>query len=342
MTATASRPAGEELLRFCGLDGQYVVRQVQGEHWGSNGDGGAQIRLIRLGSGGPTLLQKAVPAAAGQVFPVVYDRLENEIRCGVRLAERYERAYPPELFRLVGYNFDLEVPYVLMEPPRGRPVGDLAGKLLLEEQQRFTASLLRALWLLEEAGVVHDGLHPGAVFWDGTQVQLFEFGLSAMIGEPGRETASGPWAAPERRMPGNAAERGDDVWSAGMIIYYVVTGRLVSQAAGIPDLDVRGGLRRLLDGVFVPTARLRPTAADLLLRARVGAVAPVAEPPVRAGFEEGLEEFDRVRSRKHGPVRAMASVDPVRRRRRRKVPWALLIMVLLLVAAGAVYALNRR
>jgi serine/threonine protein kinase len=129
-----------------------------------------------------------------------YELIDNEILAGLRLARlARDGDYPTTVSRLVGYDSDSAGPYVLLEPYRGRPIGESAGKLLTAERRRFQVSLLAGLSWLHEAGVVHRGLSPRTVLWDGRSVQITDFSLSALPGTPRTVAGVAPWAAPEQR-----------------------------------------------------------------------------------------------------------------------------------------------
>ena len=69
---------------------------------------------------GRRLLQKFVPRHVGQQNAGYYDVLDREIRALTRLSQMFGQHYPVELPRIVGYNTDVEEPYLLrahgMEP----------------------------------------------------------------------------------------------------------------------------------------------------------------------------------------------------------------------------------
>lgn len=232
-------------------------------------------------------------ATAGEA----YEALDNEILAGLRLS-RFAAggAYPLEFSELVGFDADAAEPYALLKPYRGVAVAEIAGKLLLRERRRFQVSMVSALRLLSAAGVVHRGISPLTVKWDGQSVQIVDFGVATIPGAPRRVAGAPPWWAPEQR-PGRAVgdvTDNDDVWAVGRLIHYVITGTElddVRRLAEVPELAV------LLEGIFGPPEN-RPTPRTLLRR--LDAVDPV--PRGLGGdpeFEHGRGEFFRHRKRKH-------------------------------------------
>lgn len=323
-------------LRFCGLDGRYRSMTFLGGPWEYGVGWQLPVRRLRTTADHTELLQKAVPVELGRLSPVAYDRLENEIRAGVRLDERYRLAYPSELLRLVGYNVDVVEPFLLFEPPDGPPVGEVAGTLLTEQQQAFVTNLLRGLTLLGEAGIVHGNLNPTAVRWDGRSVHLGDLTHARMLGEVRPGDGAAPWAAPERRAVDGEAAVSDDVWSAGMLIYHVITGRPVAQLTDGPNLDARGtSVRRLLDGVFAIAPQSRPSVTELLARSRGGAPAPIVEPLPDGAFTAGRAEFDKVRARKVQPAEQPVAPSKPRARRVSGRVLAIAGVVVVLAVAAA-------
>jgi hypothetical protein len=225
-----------------------------------------------------------------------YDLLDNEILAGLRLARLAAGGYPREVSELVGCDADAADPYALFRPYRGVPVAAIAGKLLPRDRRRFEISLLTAVRWLGAAGIVHRALDPETVRWDRESVQITDFSRSTLVGMPREVVGSAPWWAPEQRpgrVAGETTDR-DDLWAAGRLIHYVITGEQLdslSQLHDVPDLA------ELLDGVFGPPER-RPTARELLRR--LGADDPI---PRALGADQALErgraEFYAHRARKH-------------------------------------------
>lgn len=270
-------------------------------------DGAAPLRLT----------QRSVPRAAGAREPGLYDRLEQEVRIALALRRRFAQAgHPRELARVFGYDLDGDEPFVLFEAFRGDPASHVAGRLVLDELRAFQTGLLRGVRILEQVGVVHRGITPDSVRWDGSGVQLTCFDLAMLAGR--RRTPAGrrPWAAPQQRMGKGWAESRDDVWSAGMVIYHVATATPADALDRAPDLSAaEPRTRALLAGVFGERAVDRPAPAELL--ERLGAVDPLP-PPEEAPdplFEIGGHRFDEMMRQKWGNsyVPPRVPVDPVGR-----------------------------
>jgi serine/threonine protein kinase len=231
-----------------------------------------------------------------------YELIDNEILAGLRMGRlARDSDYPSVVSHLVGYDSDSAEPYVLLEPYRGRPIGESAGKLLTAERRRFQVSLLAGMSWLVEAGVVHRSLSPRTVLWDGRSVQITDFSQAALPGTPRTVSGTPPWAAPEqqggKKTSGDISDR-DDVWAAGLLIHYVLTGTELTTTTRLED-DPE--LAALLRNVFFAPAK-RPTVGELI--ARLGAEGE--EAPRGLGvdpvLERGRQDFFRHRVRKHPGV----------------------------------------
>ncbi|KUJ37441.1 MULTISPECIES: serine/threonine-protein kinase [Streptomyces] len=192
------------------------------------------------------------------------DRLEAEVGVGLAVRRAFGDAPYHQLFaRFGGYHLDVREPFVFYEPARGRPLAALAGRATVKEQERIRSELVLAVRLLEAVDVVHRGLTPHTVRWDGRHVRLPEPCLATRAGHPREALGEAPWAAPEQRAGHGTADPRDDLWSVAQVMYHLVTGR-----EGDPDGPPRD-LARLpalgvLSGAFAPTARERDHPAEVL------------------------------------------------------------------------------
>ncbi|GAA2432445.1 hypothetical protein GCM10010191_53090 [Actinomadura vinacea] len=229
---------------------------------------------------------------AGTAFAM----LDNEILAGVRLARLNANGpYPAEVTELIGYEADSASPVAFLEPPRGEPVGRHAGRMLLAQHKNFQTSLLKGVLQLTGAGIAHRRIGPDTVYWDGSTAQVTDFSQAALIGTARTVTGEPPWQAPEQRpgrVAGTVGDR-DDLWAAGRLIFYVVTGRELRSAA---QLEEHPELARRLAGVFARAER-RPPVAEVL--ERFGGTAPIRLLGPDPEFEAGRKRFTDQRRSKH-------------------------------------------
>lgn len=154
---------------------------------------------------------------------------------------------------------------------RGRSLAELLrgeeGRSLGHElRMKIITDLLQGLELLRVCKVTHGGIGLDTLRWDGTTLQIADFGRAALDG-------TGP--------DGRYLDHADDVYAAGRVIYHVYTGQpppddpveLRAQVEHVQDAKLRDLLLRRdlvtrtdLDYVFADDRAKRPTAKVLLGR----------------------------------------------------------------------------
>lgn len=113
------------------------------------------------------------------------------------------------------------------------------GPMEMEEVHQLFSALVRAVSYIHKRGVVHRDLKPGNVLLDHDEhdeqvyVRLIDFGIASIQGtstaspeltQAGRELGTVEYMAPER-LNGIAAPS-NDIFSLGVILYQMLTGRL--------------------------------------------------------------------------------------------------------------------
>ncbi|GGS64157.1 hypothetical protein ACFFV7_01550 [Nonomuraea spiralis] len=264
------------------------------------------LLTLSYADGGRHEARHVGPAAPGP--GAGYDALDNEILAGLRLSRLCGAGpYPSEVSRLIGYEADGELPFVLLAPYRGRPVGGTLGRILPSESLPFQRSLLTGLRWTSAAGIAHRALSPETVHWDTVCAQITGFTEAAPAGTPRSVAGAPPWWAPEQRpgQAGGVVTGDDDVWAAGRLIFCVATGRAPERA----DLaDAPPDLARLLQGVFGPPEG-RPSVRELLRRLDAADPVPRGLSPDVA-LERGRADFFALRARKHPQTVPAAEPEP--------------------------------
>lgn len=128
------------------------------------------------------------------------------------------------------------VPYFVMDFVEGLPVDDYCNQHQLETKQRLTLILdiAKAVQFAHRNLVIHRDLKPSNVLvTESGQVRLLDFGIAKML-EPNAETgeltritqrpATPAFASPEM-LRGDPVDVTTDVYSIGVLIYVLLTGR---------------------------------------------------------------------------------------------------------------------
>ena len=126
---------------------------------------------------------------------------------------------------------------LFMEFIDGKSLDDLLaekGKLRLEEALRIISETLTDLHYAHQQGVIHRDIKPENIFLtaDG-RVKIADFGIASIVGgrEKNHQTQQGSWVgtpsyiSPEQIL-GEEATPGSDIYSAGITLYLLVTGKL--------------------------------------------------------------------------------------------------------------------
>ncbi|HEY4394607.1 MAG TPA: protein kinase [Polyangia bacterium] len=169
----------------------------------------------------------------------VLDRFAREARVLMRLDT-------PHVGRLLDVgNLDARlggIPYLVLEYLQGKDLGEVLrdlGRVPLEQAFRWVADACDGAAQAHEVGVVHRDIKPSNVFLADTGgreavVKVVDFGLAA--GDPSPENAtkltgqfvigSPAYMAPEQMIASSNVDARADIWSMGVVLYELLSGRL--------------------------------------------------------------------------------------------------------------------
>jgi serine/threonine-protein kinase len=165
------------------------------------------------------------------------------------------------------------IPYMVMEYLEGHDVSDemaKVGMLPIEDAVDFVLQAIEALAEAHAAGIVHRDLKPANLFIatraDGTRiVKVLDFGISkSLLGSSASELSltrtsvligSPLYMSPEQMRSAKDVDTRTDIWSLGVILYEMITGRPPYTGDSIPALcasllnDVPQSMRTLRSDV---------------------------------------------------------------------------------------------
>jgi serine/threonine-protein kinase len=138
-------------------------------------------------------------------------------------------------------------PHIVMEYLRGIPLSariDKAPELTLDAKLDIVAQLCAGLGYAHSQGVVHRDVKPANVFLleDGS-VKLLDFGIakltSSTLTRQGDVLGSAQYMSPEQVAGSENVDRRADVWSTGVLLYELLSGRKPFDADGLATIIVK-------------------------------------------------------------------------------------------------------
>ena len=335
-------------------------------------------RILRpIASGGMGRVYLAERAGADFVQRVALKTIrrdfrdEETVRRFRRECRVLARLEHPHIARMIdGGTTGDGIPYLVMEYVEGRPIDEYceANGLSVRERLELFETVCHAVHHAHRHATVHRDLKPANLLVDDEgRVKLVDFGIARVLEAaeedpdhaltaPGARILTPPYASPEQ-LRGEPVSTATDVYSLGLVLYRLLTGRLpfgsepsdlrsraeagttarraseaVLQAADgalPPDVDTRRLSRRLrgdLDTILAMALRPEPDQryasaeqfAEDLRRERLGL--PVAARPDTAGYR----------------------VSRFVRRNRLGVGAAILLGLVLVASTGVTFSLYRR
>ena len=139
--------------------------------------------------------------------------------------------------------------YIVMEWLEGQSLSQLlvaAGKLPLERARKIARGIGRALAAAHARGIVHRDLKPDNIFLvrhddDPDFVKVLDFGIAKLMDATDVKTRAGtilgtPYYMSPEQCQGGSVDPRADVYSLGVILYQMVTGRLPFEGQALGEL----------------------------------------------------------------------------------------------------------
>lgn len=239
----------------------------------------------------------------------------------------------PNIVRIHSVEGDRSEVRLSLELIDGRTLQDIVtsdGPFAAEEAARIGIDLCRALAALHAQGLVHMDVKPGNVMRaSGGRVVLLDFGYArASAGTQGAEASpvggTPAFMSPEHFAGGDEIDARSDVYSLGLLLYWISSGAFPFEFQGIAEL-----CRKVLHTEPIPLADRAPTIAP-----RFAAVVERAleRRPENRYQSVGLMERD-LRAALGDPVEAGGST-----RRRVLAAGAALVALVALFAGRSLFA----
>ncbi|MFJ3231433.1 protein kinase [Streptomyces sp. NPDC086787] len=139
-----------------------------------------------------------------------------------------------------GAGAAMPTPYIVMEYIEGRPLGSVLqedvqrhGAMPVDKALKITADVLAALEVSHEMGLVHRDIKPGNVMMTKRGVvKVMDFGIAramqsgvTSMTQTGMVVGTPQYLSPEQAL-GRAVDARSDLYSVGIMLFQLVTGRL--------------------------------------------------------------------------------------------------------------------
>ncbi len=214
---------------------------------------------MQLGRGGYGCVYKAVDTQLGRVVAIKVPRWDrplrpNEFERFLNEGRALAKVFHPSIVSVfdVGQT-ESGLPYVVMEFVDGQSLRDLIRlePLELRESLELLRQIGEALQVAHSFSLVHRDLKPGNIIVSTTnQIKLVDFGLALHDDlcwsdlSPAVEGTL-PYMAPEQiRGENHRIDGQTDIWSFGVIMYRLITGKMPFRAQDRADLARQIGYRQ--------------------------------------------------------------------------------------------------
>ena len=241
-----------------------VSAQVQGTRFDTR-----YLRYETLGCGGigtvwrGRLLSIDRPVAikiVDQLFDFYTpDQREELIRRLQIVVRDQARLISPFVVQILDQNTDFETPYCVMELATGGSLRQLLDRGALDPAValRYFIQISLALRMAHNEGILHRDLKPQNVLLDAAgNVKISDFGITRVVERDGQKVlkayvgfGSVGYLAPEQFQPGADIDATVDIYSLGILLYEMLTGRLPGRRSPMPS-EIVEGLPGDMDDIF--------------------------------------------------------------------------------------------
>lgn len=202
--------------------------------------------LMKIGSGSCSAVYSAVHLETGMqvaIKQILKNRISSDeeleyIRNEVNIHKELSH---PNIVSWYGCMEDEEAIYLIMELAAGQTLLSMinmsGGLHAIAAQQQFVELMSAVRYLHEEKGVVHRDIKLDNLLYDHEgRVKLVDFGLGNRGSQCYRtQCGTYPYAAPEVFGDDNYTDA-IDIWSCGIVLYAMITGRLPFESPNFADL----------------------------------------------------------------------------------------------------------
>jgi serine/threonine protein kinase/formylglycine-generating enzyme required for sulfatase activity len=289
-----------------------------------------------IGRGGMAMVYKAYQPSLGRyvaikVLPLYHADAETFNARFIREARAVARLEHPHILPIYDFGREGELSYIVTKYVVGGTLKDQLGQPFdLQCAASITTQVASALDYAHDQGIIHRDVKPSNILLDrGEWALLTDFGLAKMIGGSVHITGSGvgigtpAYMSPEQGQ-GLEVDRRSDVYSLGVILYEMLTGRT--------PYDADSPLTVMVQHITKPLPSPRLVNPDIPIEVeRVILKALMKDPVYRYAYAgdlaialgtavEKAEETPRVQTSPSAETITEAAAPPPARKRTHEVP----------------------
>ncbi|HYL83529.1 MAG TPA: serine/threonine-protein kinase [Candidatus Angelobacter sp.] len=167
--------------------------------------------------------------------PAALSRFHSEVRVARQVSH-------PNVCRVFDVGDAEGALFLTMEYVDGEDLGSLVrriGRLSPDKATEIARQICAGLAAAHERGVIHRDLKPANVMLDGAgKVRITDFGLASLaasIQGPDARAGTPAYMAPEQ-LAGREVTAKSDIYSLGLVLYEILTGKRAFEAANLPEL----------------------------------------------------------------------------------------------------------
>jgi serine/threonine-protein kinase len=324
---------------------------------------GRRYRAIeKIGSGGMAEVYKAVDEVLGRTVAVkvLHPRYASEPNFVARFRQEAQAAANlshPSIVNIYDWGRDDETYYIVMEYVNGTDLKSLVeerGALDPIKAAEYGMQACSALAVAHGYDIIHRDIKPHNIVItpDGT-VKVMDFGIAragnTTMTQTGSVLGTAQYISPEQAQ-GRALGPASDLYSLGVTLYELVTGRLPFDAdtpvavalkqvneQPVPPRQVRASVPASLEAVIMKAMRKNPAERyqsasemrDDLKRVVNGEAAPTAPRQTYADQTSVMPAIERAERQR---IATAPELRPVPQRRVQ--PWAWVLVAILVLALG--------
>ena len=249
----ALRGQVEALLQQNSRDGELLSQPIEKVAGEVLAGGPVELHFSTGSMAGPYRIGERLAAGGmGEVYRAQDTRLERTVAIKTlkaRFTQRFQREARaisalnhPHICTLYDIGSQDGIAYLVMEYVEGEP---LKGPLKIANALRFAIQIASALEAAHRKGILHRDLKPGNILVSQNGVKLLDFGLATFLPtetRPAEATVHAPvtrtgqilgtlaYMSPEQ-IEGKPADARSDIFSFGLVLYEMVTGRRAFDAS---------------------------------------------------------------------------------------------------------------